>query len=417
MKSWTKPTDELVNKALTSIKKVTARKYFFLRLENPLWLKPLAERGCFKYPPKTQRFDDGTVIYPYWYELTYLKNVCSEKPDEVISLVLDLPDTDNSVVYDGILDIALQLPSEYSVKLKDKILQYTSMERQFGTHRYANLLERWTKENQTAAALELAKILIKFVPDRQSEAKRKRRSDNADDWREVIGTSLYPVSKYSHSEYSNIMSKGIRPLAEKEPYEVACLLIDTTADMIHLRTHQENRGKEADLSDIWCPRLRETDSDSERPEKILVGTLTFACKKVFKKPSNTVADLDKVLRKQQWKIFKRLRHHLYAKYPNKETKSWIRELILTHKDYGLWEHHFEFQQMIRLACEHFKDTLLSEEERTRIFDAILKGPSKENYRHWIEEWLGEEFTEERFKERQQRFHWMQLTPFESRVFG
>ncbi|MDE0018359.1 MAG: hypothetical protein OXU51_19410 [Candidatus Poribacteria bacterium] len=417
MKSWKKPTSELIDKALGSFKKEHHRKYFFSRLENPLWLKPLAERGCFKHPPKAQRFDDGTVQFPYWPEIQYLKNVCSKKPHEVISLVLDLPDTDNSVVYDGILDIALQLPSEHSVKLKDKILHYTSMERQFGTHRYANLLERWTKENQTAAALELAKILIKFAPNRQSEAKRKQRSDNADDWREMIGTSLYPVSKYSHWEYSNIMSKGVRPLAEKEPFKTSCLLFDTLVDMIHLRTHKEDLNNEKDHSNIWCPRLYPQDDKHENPERILVHTLAYSCANVFEKPHDTVAVLDRVLRKKPWAIFKRLRQHLYGQYPNEQTKPWIRELILTHKDYGLWEHHFEFQQMIRLACEHFKDTLLSEEERIRIFDAILKGPSKENYRHWIEGWLGEEFTEESFKERQQRFHWMQLRPFEFVLFG
>ena len=417
MKSWTKPTDELVNKALTSIKKVTARKYFFSRLENPLWLKSLAERGCFKYPPKSLRFDDGTVQFPYWPEMRYLKNISTDLPNEVIDLVVNLPKVDNPVVYDGILDIALQLTGKQSAKLKDKILEYANMEHHLQTHKFAKMLAKWTTENQTSTGLELARLLIAFAPDPQSKKKRKQRSNNANDWREIIGTSLYPVSKYSHWEYSNIMSKGIRPLAEKEPYKVACLLIATTADMIRLRTHQEDRGKEDDLSNIWCPRLRETDSDSENPEKILVDTLTFVCEKVFEKPSNTVADLDEVLRKQQWKIFKRLRHHLYAQYPNEETKPWIRELILTHKDYGLWEHHFEFQQMIRLACEHFKNTLLSEEERIRIFDAILKGPSKENYRHWIEGWLGEKLTEERFKERQQRFHWMQLRPFESVLFG
>ena len=52
MKSWKKPTNEMVDKALDSVKKVTARKYFFSRLENPLWLKPLAERACFKSPPQ-----------------------------------------------------------------------------------------------------------------------------------------------------------------------------------------------------------------------------------------------------------------------------------------------------------------------------------------------------------------------------
>ena len=417
MKSWTKPTDELVNKALTSVKKITARKYFFSRLENPLWLKPLAKRGCFKYPPKSLRFDDGTIQFPYWPEIRYLKNVCTDLPNEVIDLVVNLPKVDNPVVYDGILDIALQLTGKQSAKLKDKILEYTGMEHQWQTHRYAELLAHWTEENQTSAALELSKPLVAFLPDPKSEKKRKQRRDNTDDWREMIGTSLYPVSKFSHWEYSNIISKGIRPLAEKQPYKVACLLIATTADMIRLRTHQEDLDKEEDYSNTWCPRLYEQDSDHENPEKILIYTLTYVCKKVFEKSPDKVTVLDKVLQKPHWKIFKRLRHHLYAQYPNEETKPWIRELILTHEDYGLWEHHYEFQQMIRSACENFKETLLSQAERTQIFDTILDGPSKENYRHWIEGWLGDEFTEERFKERQQRFHWMQLRPFESVLFG
>ena len=414
MKSWTKPTDEMIDKALKTVEKVTERRYFFSRLENPLWIKPLAERGCFKSPPKSLRFDDGTVQYPYWPEIQYLKNVCREASDEVIKLLIDLPDIDNPVVYDGILDIALQLPGEYSAKLKGKILEYASMEHQMSPHKYADLLTHWTMENQTSAALDLSKVLVAFAPDPKSEERQKLRKEDP----MSFGTLLQPKPRIKEPWiYHEIMSKGIRPLTEKEPYKVACLLIDTTVNMIRLRTHQEDLNKEEDFSESWCPCLREEDSDDGLPERILVDTLTFACKKVFEKSLQTVEKLDKMLRKQQWKIFTRLRHHLYARYPNEETKPWIRELILTHEDYGLWEHHYEFQQMVRCACEHFKETVLSEAERIRIFDAILDGPSKENQRHWVEDWLGEEFTEERFQERQQRFHWMQLRPFESVLFG
>ena len=413
MKSWKKPTDEMVDNALDSVKKVTARKYFFSRLENPLWLQPLAERDRFKYPPKAQRFDDGTIGFPYWPEMRYLRNVCTDLPNEVIDLVVNLPKVDNPVVYDGILDIALQLPGEYSVKLKDKILEYAGMEHQWRIPKYAELLAHWTKENQASAALELAKILIAFAPDPQSEEKQNQRKENPMGFM----TTLYPSPRFNRWEYSNIMSKGIRPLAEKEPYKVACLLIDTTVNMIRLRTHRIDFDKEADLSEIWCPRLHGPDSNAEDPKKVLVHTLTFACEKVYEKSPDAIVDLDKILQKQQWNIFKRLCQHLYALYPGEKTKPWIRELILGLQDYGLWEHHYELQQMVRRVCEHFKETLLSEAERIRIFDTILDGPSKENYRHWVENWVGEEFTEERFQERQQRFHWMQLRPFESVLFG
>ena len=413
MKSWKKPTNELIDKALGSFKKEHHRKYFFSRLENPLWLKPLIKRNCFKSPPKTQRFNDGTVIYPYWPEIQYLKNVCREVPDEVIDLVMKLPKTDNPIVYDGILDIALQLPGEQSAKLKSKIFEYANMEHQIRTHKYAKLLAHWTAENQTSAALKLSKLLVPFAPDPQSAEKQKRRKEDPMPW----GTLLHPAPRFDFWVYREIMLKGIRTLIEYVPYEAACILTDATADMICLRTHQEDLDKEEDHSETWCNLLSDPESDYERAEKALIHALTFACERVFEKSHNMVVDLDKILRKQHWKIFKRLRYHLYAKYPNEKTKLWIRESILTHKDYGLWKHPYEFQQMIRRACEHFGETLLTEAERTCIFDQILKGPSKENYRLWLVGWLGEEFTEERFKERQQRFHLSQFTPFTSVLFG
>ena len=413
MKSWKKPTSKLINKALQSTKKVTARKYFFSRLENPLWLQPLAERGCFKYPPKGQRFDDGTIQFPYWPEIQYLKNVCRNTPDEVVNLVLNLPKVDNPIVYDGILDIALQLHQEKSVKLKPKILEYAGIEYQFRAHKYVDLLTHWTAKNQTSAAIELSKVLVAFAPDPKSEEKQTRRKENP-----MSGsTLLHPSPRFDSWVYREIMLKGICPLAKSEPYEVASFLINATANMIRLRTHQEDLDKEEDHSETWCNLLSESDSDREGPERTLVHTLTFACEKVFENSSDTVDVLDKLLRKQQWKIFKRLRYHLYAQFPNQKTKPWIRDLILTHENYKQSEHRYEFQQMIRRACENFGETLLTKAERVSIFDDILEGPSKENYRHWVIGWLGEKFTEQRFQERQQGFHLSQFTPFASVLFG
>ena len=413
MKSWKKPTNELIDKALQSTKKVTARKYFFSRLENPLWLKPLTKRNCFKSPPKTQRFNDGTVIYPYWPEIQYLKNVCTDAPDEVINLVLELPPVDNPIVYDGILEIALQLPIEYSVKLKDQILEYAGMEHQFRAYRYAKLLERWTKENQTSAALELAKILVKFAPDPQSESKQKRRIENPMD----SNTLLEPSPRMVPGEYRDIMLKGIRPITESDPYKVACILIDATANMIYLRRHKQDFNNQEEVSWSWCPCIYKPGKDGGSSEETLVHMLTFACEKVFEKSSNATVELNKILRNQHWNIFKRLRHHLYAKHLNEQTKPWILELILTPEYYNRWYHSYEFQLMIRRACEHFGKKLLTEEERIQIFDAILAGPSKTDYQKRVVEFLGIEFDEDNFLQYQRHRQQIQLTPFAPVLFG
>ncbi|MDE0636566.1 MAG: hypothetical protein OXI43_12060 [Candidatus Poribacteria bacterium] len=398
MKSYKKPTNELIDKALGSFKKEHHRKYFFSRLKNPLWLKLLAERGCFKHPPRSQRFDDGTIQFPYWPEIQYLKNVCREVPDEVINLVMDLPEIDNPVVYDGILDIALQLPGKQSVKLKDKILEYVNMDHQLSRHKYGELLAHWTAENQTSAALEFAKVLAAFTASPQSTDQEMFPD---------------PLPQMDLWDYRDLMFGGVRPLAEREPCQVALILIDATANMIRLQTHPVDIDKEEDGSELWCQRLRESDDDYEDPQEILVHTLTFTCEKVFERAPDRIGDLDQTLRKQQWKIFKRLRQHLYAQYPNEQTKPWIRELILEREDYHQSQYPYEFQQMIRSASKHFGETLLTKEERKRIFNAVCNGPSKNNY----QEWRGNDFTEEGFQEHQRYFHRMQLMPFAPVLFG
>ncbi len=424
MKSWKKPTNEMIDKALQSAKKGTARKYFFSELKNPLWLQPLAERDCFQSPPSVMRFDDDSIQFPSWPEFQYLKNISRDIPDEVINLILGLPKVDNPSVYNDILEIALQLHGEQSAQLKPKILEYTEIILEFAdvdlwlwTHRYADLLAHWTAENQTSAALELTKILVEFAPDPQSKIKEKRRRKNSTDFGTFYETSLEPLPRIGSSGYKEIMSKGARPLAEKEPYRVARLLIDVTANMIRLRMHQEELNQGVDSSEIWYERLGELDSNYDRPEKILVHTLTFACEQVYEKSPDLVVTLDKVLRDQQWGIFKHLCEHLYAQYPNEQTKPWIRELILGHEGYHLWEYRYEFQRMIRSACKHFGASLLTKTKRAQIFNAIRSGPSKANYQAWVVEWLGEEFTEERFQQRQRGFHRKQFKPFEPLLFG
>ena len=403
-----------IQRMFSLIERRGANFVFFFRQvsENAdaTWLPYLKKRGYFAHPPNVQLIDDESVIFPFWWPIHYLAKVSNQAPDEVIEIVENLPSVSNPLVYDGVMEIALQLHGDQSAKLKPKILESVSIEYQSRTYRYADLLAHWVKENQISVALELSKILIPFTPDPQLREKRKRRKENPMD----LGTTLYPAPRIKNSwEYSRIMTNGVYPLAESEPYEVARLLIYAVSNMFRLRVHQDDPGKKLDFSDTWFPRLHGSDRSYDNHEKTLVYGLTFACEKVFEKSQETITDLDKLLRKQEWKVFERLRQHLYAQYPNEKTKPWIRELILEREDYHQWQHPYEFQQMIRAACDHFKEELLTRAERGRIFDTILSGPSKEDY--W--EIMDERFTEERFLKHQHYFHRRQFAPFVSVLFG
>ena len=226
---------------------------------------------------------------------------------------------------------------------------------------------------------------------------------------------LEPLPRFDEWEYHEILEKGVRPLSERKPYRVAQILIDATATMIRLQFHQDalERVGSKDHSTLWCRRVDESSRDYQDSKEDLALALTFVCEKVHEKEQESVAALDQALRNQRWDIFARIRQHLYALNPNEQTKPWICEIILAHEDYGKWQHHFEFQRMIRLACEKFGADLLTKAEREQIFEAILSSPSEQTYR----EFVGDQFTEELFEKRKRRFHRTQLSPFAPVLFG
>ena len=373
------------------------------------WLPLLKEKHYFAHPPNTEPIGNDRANLPYWWPLHYLARMAPHAPTDVIEIVLQLPMTHNPRIYNEILKIALQLRGSHSAKLEPKILEYANLEYHFLAYRFADLLAYWTAEDQTSAALRLAKALVSFVPDPQDKAKRKRREEEPIDLDSLLAmladTRLEPSPRFGSMEYRRILSDGVRTLAAKKPCEVAHLLIKTAADMVRLRMHQEDIGKAVDYSDYWYERLTESKGDYEDAEKSLVYTLTFACQQVYEKRPDSVDDLHDALRSQPWRIFKRLRQHLFAQYPSETTKPWIQELIREYESYDRWEYSYEFQQMIRSACAHFGKALLTKNELKGIFDCIRNGPSKND------------LTEEEFRQNQRRFHRKQFWPFAPVLFG
>ena len=420
------PTSIEINRALKLLhSRGENYRYFFLNTTNHIWLDPLHQNGYFRDPPNVVESADGQIQFPFWPELEYLKNLCKDASMEIVSetirIVLQLPAVDNPRVYSAILDIALALGGEQSVRLKPKMLEYANLEHQFFPFQYPELLAHWTDTCQTDAALEIANILIQFVPDPDAEEKQNRHREIEEDQTSSIEdqvTSMLalpnPAPRF-HENYRAILGNGIRPIAEKEPYRVARILIDAAASMIRYEHGQDflEVGSSRDSSEIWCPRLDRQSRAYHDHRETLVRTLTFACEMVFDKTSEAIETLDNALRNGRWDVFKRVRQHLYSLHPNEQTKPWIQESMIGHGNYATREHQYEFQRMIRLACEHFGDELLSIAERTQIFDKILCGPPEEEFH----EWTSEQFTETGFEQRRRYFHRQQLRPFAPVLFG
>lgn len=387
--------------------------YFFNYASDAIWLPYLSEKEYFLNPPEIEITSEGHYIVPGWPPLEYLIRIFDAASDRVIEEISKIPSTKNFRVLEGVLNIVLKADSAQIIeKFSHHILAFIE-NTQWGHELLIKLLKKPFIFDAVLSECTPAILLklVEFRPDPREDEKRARRKENPNEY----GTSLEPAPRFSQWEYQQILEKGVHPLAEREPYQVARILIDATASMIRLGGHQDGLGKwhDEDYSEIWCRRLDHSEHDYEDSKETLVNTLTYACNQVFDKAPDSVEALDQALRNQRWKVFKRLRQYLYAQHLDDRTLPWIREFILGYEDYDKWEHHYEFQLMIRSACEHFGPRMLTDAEITRIFGLILSGPSKENFR----EWMGAQYSDEAYRQRQRYFHRKQLRPFVALLTG
>ena len=208
-----------VERMFSLIERSGANSVFFFKqiseAADVTWLPLLEKRGYFAHPPNVQLIDDDSVIFPFWWPIHYLAKISNQAPDKVVELVENLPPVSNPLVYDGVMEIALQLHGDQSAKLQSKILESVSIEYQSRTHRYADLLAHWVKENQISVALELSKILVAFAPDPQSKEKQKRRREDP-----MEMGDLHFIHRTTNQELlgntPEIMTNGVYPLAESE---------------------------------------------------------------------------------------------------------------------------------------------------------------------------------------------------------
>ncbi len=388
-------------------------RYFFYNADEPMWLPRLKASGLFDNPPEVERTEDGSFKIPDWPPIYYLERVFGSDREEVLTILEGLPESTNPRVLEEVMTIVLKSDDTNDLmRLSEKILAFVDHSR-WGYEKIIQLVNRLSLMDRRFGGFSESVLLkvVEFQLDQKAEDKQARRRANPEDWT----TLLDPQPRFDEWEYNQILEKGVRPLSEREPYPTARILIDATSTMIRLTFHQgeleESSGNDPTIFE-WR-RVNEPGSDYPDSKEILVHALTFVCEKVYEKSPESVAALDQALRNQRWAIFTRIRQHLYTLHPNEQTRPWIREMILTYEDYDKWEHLFEFQRMIRLACENFGANLLTKAEKERRFEAILSGPSEQRFR----DRMGDRFTEASFEERKRSFHRMQLRPFASVLFG
>jgi hypothetical protein len=126
------PDATLIERALERLGNPQHRRFFYTRLENPKWVKPLAAHGAFTELPNGTVDENGGTRFEAWPQGEYLARMADLVPDEVATVLVQdsFAHTDNPIVQRSVIEAASRMPAAQARRAVDAICAYLT-----GPHR------------------------------------------------------------------------------------------------------------------------------------------------------------------------------------------------------------------------------------------------------------------------------------------
>ncbi len=331
--------------------------YFFEKLEQPGWLKPLAEKDFFKNPPLPIVHPDSGTSFPFWPQAQYLRKMAqlTDQQGEVLAICLDVK-TDNVRSKGDLLDIALLLPADMSIQILNSIDDIDSW---FGPEKYGKLINYLSRQGKTSEALALANKLLVIQPDPRKAPEYDGHKIPHD-----------PVALIRDWDYEQIMEKDFPALVDVAGLNAIKVLLDQIENYISYSNIGRESGSKDDYSEIWRPAIEDHSQNNDHAIKdILVNSARDASERFLNRHPDQVNTLVTELEKRKLLIFDRLILHLLRLFP-KGAEEKITQLLLNKE---------EFSGSQRLTHEYFllaktHSSILTEPQRKEVWSWIVKGP-------------------------------------------
>lgn len=364
MKSWKTPTPEQVDKAIALLAQPEQHRYFFDRLENPLWLELLRGKGFFKSPPAVVRDEEKkTLGFPPWPESRYLARMAVHEvaKAKVLEIALSI-ETDNIRVHEDLVDAALAMPAETAVGLAPKVLSWLkSPYSTFWPEKFGDLVSHFAKGNQVEAALSLARVLLEVLPGQGKLSEARARFDA---W-----------------HYERILEKNLPDLVETAGVKSLALHCDLLESAVQLSCEGAAEEEGEDYSYIWRRAI-----EGEKPRgfheirDLLVSAVRDAAGKIVGKDRSLITAVIDELEHRPWKIFRRIALHILRFIPDSGPELVGSRLM----DRTLFEDRGIQREYALLLRDRFGS--LPMKSRNEIIAWIEQGPDLDEFREGRRSW-------------------------------
>lgn len=369
MTSYSKPTPQQIDTAIALMASPQHCRVFFGKLENPEWVDPLRDKGCFRHPPEPVE-SEGGVSHPAWPASHYLARMASKAPQAVFAALEGL-DTANARVVSDICDAALAMPAELAEALSSRILQAVRAQvwLQLYADKVADLASKLAGEGRIQPALKLADALFVLKPHKS------------------IGYE--PVGIIDPYRYDALLSKVSQALVEADgprAMEWSCTLLQK-ATSFHVGPDARNEFD--DVSSVWRPTVE--GQRREHPHDLADSIVTSACavaEQIVRGGAWSVAKAVEYLDGMGKLILSRIGLHLVRVFGDADTRLTRRKML----DHELFEDYRYRHEYAMLLKDRF--STLTQEEQETILGWIDQGPDREETRSILKAHLGDDFKEE-----------------------
>jgi len=286
MRSWKTPTEADVDRALALAAGAQQRRYFFDKLENPLWLRPLWARGLFQYPPPPEESSDRkTVRFPPWPLSRYLARVASFDPELAIEVALEIPDNGNVSVYEDLVDVGIAVPAVNAAKIARRAQKWAESPYQWLLpDKLAKLTVHLATGGQTDAAIRLGRQLLGVLPDPRIEKGKEMPQG-------VLVPE--PRTRYDQWRYQEVLRTDVPVLVRATGIEGLRMLCDLLEHAVRLSLKPDSRASSDDFSYIWRPAIEDHEQNGPDGVKALLAVAVRDAAELLVKES--LANLEDVL--------------------------------------------------------------------------------------------------------------------------
>jgi hypothetical protein len=284
------PTEDVVAAAVARVGYGEYHRYFFDRLENSAWIRPLKAKKFFSSPPAPVADDEkGTIGFGSWAESRYLFRMAKLAPEIVTEVVLDFPDTENVRVHDDVADIALALPGYLAARLVPQAKKYIRTPyRMLLPEKLGALIAKLVEEGEVDASLELAASLLEVLPDPKPVLVAE------------------PIGHIDSWHYERILRKHVAVLVRVEGTRAFDLLTGLLADALRLSQKDGVDESFEDYSYVWRPDVAHGRSLGRGVADPLASAVVEAASSLLANGQATVGEVVLSLEERKWQLFHRI---------------------------------------------------------------------------------------------------------------